>query len=56
MTLDRSKQPPLGADRPFVAPAVKTTKLENGLEVLVMERNDLPKLNVTLVTRAGAVG
>ena len=55
-TLDRSKQPPLGADRPFVAPAVKTTKLENGLEVLVMERNDLPKLNVTLVTRAGAVG
>jgi zinc protease len=56
MTFDRSKQPPLGADRPFVAPAVKTTKLENGLEVLVIERNDLPKLNVTLVTRAGAVG
>ena len=39
-----------------MAPAVKTTKLENGLEVLVLERTDLPKLNVTLVTRAGAVG
>ena len=56
LTLDRSKQPPLGEDRPFVAPAVKTTKLENGLEVLVLERTDLPKLNLTLVTRAGAVG
>ncbi len=55
MTLDRSQQPPLGADRPFVAPAVKSTKLENGLEVLVVERDDLPKLNVTVVTRAGAV-
>jgi len=56
LTLDRSKQPPLGEDRPFVAPAVKTAKLENGLEVLVLERTDLPKLNLTLVTRAGAVG
>jgi zinc protease len=56
LTLDRSKQPPLGEDRPFVAPAVKTTKLENGLEVLVLERTDLPKLNLTLVTRAGAAG
>ena len=56
LTLDRSKQPPLGEDRPFVAPAVKTTTLENGLELLVLERTDLPKLNVTLATRAGAVG
>jgi zinc protease len=56
MTLDRSKQPALGADRPFVAPAVKTTKLSNGLDVMVLERNDLPKVNVTLVTHAGAVG
>ena len=55
MTLDRLQQPPLGADWPFVAPAVKSTKLENGLEVLVVERDDLPKLNVTVVTRAGAV-
>jgi len=53
-TLDRSKQPPLGDDRPFVAPVVKTAKLENGLEVFVLERTNLPKVNVTLVTRAGA--
>ena len=28
----------------------------NGLELFVVERRDLPKVNVTLVTRAGAVG
>jgi zinc protease len=55
MTLDRTSQPRLGADRPFVAPPIKTTKLENGLEVLVIERSDLPKVNATLVTRGGAV-
>ena len=48
--------PPLGADRPFVAPTVQTAKLPNGLELFVVERRDLPKVNVTLVTRAGAVG
>ena len=56
LTLDRSRMPPLGADRPFVAPTVQTAKLPNGLELFVVERRDLPKVNVTLVTRAGAVG
>ena len=56
LTLDRSKMPPLGADRPFIAPKVETSKLANGLELIVVERRDLPKVNVTLVTRAGAVG
>ena len=50
MTLDRTVMPPLGADRPFIAPTVQTAKLANGLEVLVVERHDLPKVNVTLVT------
>ncbi|HEY8536100.1 MAG TPA: pitrilysin family protein [Vicinamibacterales bacterium] len=54
LTLDRSKMPPLGEDRPFTAPAVQSAKLPNGLEVLVVERRDLPKVNVALVTRAGA--
>ncbi len=54
LTLDRTQVPPLGADRPFTAPAVQTTKLPNGLEVLVVERRDLPKVNVVLTTRAGA--
>jgi zinc protease len=53
--LDRSKVPALGEDRPFTAPTVQTTRLSNGLEVLVVERHDLPKATVTLVTHAGAV-
>ncbi len=56
LTLDRSTMPALGADRPFAAPKVETAKLPNGLELFVVERRDLPKVNVTLVTRAGAVG
>jgi zinc protease len=54
-TLDRSKQPAFGADRPFVAPAVQTAKLENGLEIYVVERDDLPKVAVSFATRAGAI-
>jgi zinc protease len=54
VALDRAKQPAEGADRPFKAPAVSAGKLENGLEVFVVERSDLPKVSVTLATRAGA--
>jgi zinc protease len=53
-SLDRSKEPPLGADRPFHAPDVQSAKLENGLEVFVVERSDLPKVAVTLATKAGS--
>jgi zinc protease len=54
IALDRAQIPALGADRPFQAPAVESTRLDNGLEVFVVERHDLPKVAVTLVTRAGA--
>jgi len=53
--IDRSKQPELGADRPFQAPQVKSAKLDNGMQVLVVERSDLPKVAATLVTRAGSI-
>ena len=53
--VDRTKEPPLGADRPFTAPEVKTSKLANGLEVFVVERPELPKVSVALATRAGGV-
>jgi zinc protease len=56
MTFDRTVMPPLGTDRPFTAPTAQTSKLANGLEVIVVERHDLPKVNVTLVSKAGAVG
>jgi len=52
---DRAKQPALGTDRPFQAPEVKSAKLDNGMEVFVVERPELPKVAVTLATKAGGV-
>ncbi len=55
VTLDRSKPPALGQDVAFQVPEVKTTKLDNGIDVFVVERKDLPKVNVTIASRAGSV-
>ena len=55
ITLDRAKIPALGADRTFNVPVVKSAKLENGLEIFVAERNDLPKVSVVLASRTGSV-
>ncbi|HEV8231943.1 MAG TPA: pitrilysin family protein [Thermoanaerobaculia bacterium] len=52
--LDRSKEPSLGADRPFRTPEVKTAKLENGMDLFVVERPELPKVAVVLATKAGS--
>ena len=35
-------------------PEVKTATLDNGLQIFVVERSELPKVSVTLGTRAGA--
>ncbi|MGH6610455.1 MAG: M16 family metallopeptidase [Burkholderiaceae bacterium] len=53
--LDRSQVPAIGADKSFVTPAVESARLENGLEIFVVERRELPKVAVTLATRAGTV-
>ena len=55
ITVDRAKEPPLGGDKPFTAPAVQTSRLDNGLELFVVSRADLPKVSVALATRAGSV-
>jgi zinc protease len=55
VAIDRTKVPALGGDKPFKAPDVKTARLENGLEVYVVERPELPKVAVSLATRAGSV-
>lgn len=55
IAVDRSVAPPLGADRPFQAPEVKTAKLDNGLEIMVVEKPELPKVMFGIGTRAGAV-
>lgn len=53
--LDRSKQPALGEDMPFQVPEVKSARLENGMQIFVVERSDLPKVAVALVIKAGSV-
>ena len=55
LTIDRTVQPPLGGDKAFIAPEVKTARLENGLELFVIERPLLPKVSVALATRAGSI-
>jgi zinc protease len=54
-SVDRSRPPGLGADRPFQTREVKSARLDNGMDVLVVQRQDLPKVSVTLATRAGSV-
>jgi zinc protease len=53
--IDRSILPSLGADRPFQAPDVTMETLENGLQVYVVQRPELPKVAVELATRAGSL-
>lgn len=55
VAIDRAKMPELGGDKPFNAPEVKSAKLENGMEVFVVQRAELPKVAVSFVTRAGSV-
>ncbi|HZH34386.1 MAG TPA: pitrilysin family protein, partial [Pyrinomonadaceae bacterium] len=55
VAVDRTKEPALGGDKPFRAPDVKSAKLENGMEVFVVERPELPKVAVSLATRAGSI-
>jgi Predicted Zn-dependent peptidases len=53
--LDRAKPPQVGVDRAFNAPEVKSAKLDNGMEIFVVERPELPKVSIMLATRAGSV-
>ncbi|HEU5161905.1 MAG TPA: insulinase family protein, partial [Thermoanaerobaculia bacterium] len=53
--VDRTVQPPLGADKTYTVPEVKTAKLSNGMELFVVERPELPKVAIRLDTRAGSV-
>ena len=53
--LDRSRVPQVREDRPFDAPEVKTARLANGLEVMVVERPRAPKIAVRLMSRAGTI-
>ncbi|HXU69087.1 MAG TPA: pitrilysin family protein [Polyangia bacterium] len=52
---NRALQPALGADAPFHAPTVASTKLANGLELYVVEQHELPMVSAALVSRAGSI-
>ncbi len=54
-TLDRASVPALGKDTPFQTPTVHEGRLNNGLEVLVVEHHDLPKVAVSLNVKTGSV-
>ena len=53
--IDRTQPPPLASESHFTAPQVKSAKLENGIEVFVAQRRDLPKVAVRFVTHAGSI-
>lgn len=55
VSLDRSRIPAFGADTRFHVPGVAMETLDNGLEVFVVARPELPKVSVTLAARAGSV-
>jgi zinc protease len=52
---DRSLPPPFQPEKPYRPPEVQTAKLPNGLQILVLERHDLPKVAVRIQFRAGMI-
>ncbi len=52
-TFDRSVMPEVGPAPKFTPPRVERRKLSNGLELLVVQRHDLPILTLHLVVRGG---
>jgi zinc protease len=50
---NRSEAPPLQPDKPYRVPEIRTAKLDNGLEIYVVERHELPMVSVQLDLRAG---
>lgn len=55
VALDRSVEPPLGGDKPFTAPEVEKARLDNGLEIFIVNKPELPKVAVQFATRAGSI-
>jgi len=52
--VDRSKPPALGPVQPLALPAVTRHTLSNGLPVLVLEKHQVPLVQVNLVVKAGS--
>ena len=48
-TIDRTIKPESSQKTPFSPPEISKTTLQNGLDILVIEDNDLPLVEVTVV-------
>ena len=53
-TIDRTRMPAVGDPLSVQLPPVERATLSNGLRVLVVEKRELPVVDVALITRAGA--
>ncbi|MBK7140887.1 MAG: insulinase family protein [bacterium] len=51
--IDRAVKPTAGSDPKFVPPVPEMDKLENGLEIYVISRPDLPLVQVNLLVKSG---
>ena len=51
---DRSKPPALGPVRPLNLPPVREIHLSNGVPVFLVERHEVPVVQVNAIVRAGA--
>lgn len=51
--VDRSRLPQSGPAQELELPPMQRATLSNGVEVVLLERHDLPLLNLQLITRAG---
>lgn len=50
---DRTQPPAPGTPRPFALPESRTLRLDNGLEVVLLDRAGVPNLSMRLSVRAG---
>ena len=52
---ERETPPPPGPLRPFTVPAIRETRLPNGIRIAVAERRSLPVVHARIIVNAGAV-
>ena len=52
---DRSRPPPLGPPPSLTLPPIQRFKLSNGLHVVMMEKHEVPLVQINLLVKAGAV-
>jgi predicted Zn-dependent peptidase len=52
-SVDRSQPPPVGPPRAFTLPKLQSFELSNGLEVVLLERHQVPLVQINVLVEAG---